>query len=137
VASASLLRRPIDLTLVEAGLRKLLPGCGAARLDPERIAALVAAHFELVAEALASRSRRRELLVPRQIAMYLCSRYTDASLQRIGRAFQRNHPSVANAVRAIERALAARSPMASRIAPLQAELDALTGGRRGPQRAKR
>ena len=134
-ASASLLKRSIDLALVEAALRKVLPRLGA-RLDPERIAALVAAHFDTGADALASRSRRREILVPRQIAMYLCSRYTDSSLQRIGEAFRRNHPSVAHAVRAVERALAARAPMASRVAPLLAELDALSGGRRGPQRKR-
>ena len=136
VASASLLKRSIDLALVEAALRKVLPRSGGAQLDPERIAALVAAHFGTPTDTLASRSRRREVLVPRQIAMYLCSRYTDASLQRIGEAFRRNHPSVAHAVRAVERALAARAPVASRVAPLLAELDALSGGRKGPQRKR-
>ena len=136
VASASLLKRSIDLALVEAALRKVLPRPGGAHLDPERIAALVATHFGTATDALASRSRRREVLVPRQIAMYLCSRYTDASLQRIGEAFRRNHPSVANAVRAVERALTLRAPVASRVAPLLAELDALSGGRKGPQRKR-
>ena len=136
-ASASLLKRSIDLALVEAALRKVLPGGGSGhRIDPERVAALVAAHFGTSLDTLASRSRRREFLIPRQIAMYLCSRYTDASLQRIGEAFRRNHPSVANAVRAIERSLATRSAVASRVAPLVAELDDLSGGRKGPQRKR-
>jgi len=136
VASASLLARPIDPALVELALRKVLPsGSGAARLDPERVAALVAAHFDTTQDALCSRSRRRDVLAPRQIAMYLCAHYTDASLERIGRAFGRNHPSVANAVRAVERAVAARAPLAARVAPLAAELDALCGRRKGPRRA--
>jgi chromosomal replication initiator protein len=136
VASASLLARPIDPALVELALRKVLPrGSGAARLDPERVAALVAAHFDTTQDALCSRSRRRDVLAPRQIAMYLCARYTDASLERIGRAFGRNHPSVANAVRAVERAVAARAPLAARVEPLAAELDALCGRRKGPRRA--
>ena len=132
--SAALLGRSIDLLLVEAALRKVLPRRAGCAIDPERVAALVAAHFGTSIDLLASRSRRRDFLVPRQIAMYLCSRYTDASLQRIGEAFRRNHPSVANAVRAVERSLATRSPVASRVAPLLAELDALTGGRKGPHR---
>jgi chromosomal replication initiator protein len=137
IASASLLRRPIDAELVDAALRKVLPGTRAGGLEPERIAELVAAHFGVPASALGARSRRREHLVPRQVAMYLCTRYTDASLHRIGQCFGRNHPSVANAVRAVERAAGARPALRERLAALAAEIDALAGGgRRGPRRAR-
>jgi chromosomal replication initiator protein len=137
VASASLLRRPIDLPLVEAALRKVQPRGGAGGLDPEHIAEIVAAQFHTTPAALASRSRRREVLLPRQLAMYLSTRHTHASLERIGRAFARNHPSVANAVRAVERALAARPALRERIEALRAEIEALGGGRKGPRRAGR
>ena len=137
LASASLLRRPIDLALVESSLRKVLPHDGGAGVGPERIAELVAAHFGTTPAALASRSRRRDVLLPRQLAMYLCTLYTDASLERIGRAFARNHPSVANAVRAVERAIAGRPALCSRVEGLRAEIEALRGGRRGPRRAPR
>jgi chromosomal replication initiator protein len=135
LASASLLRRPIDLPLVETALRKVLAGTAGGALPPERIAELVAAHFRTTVEALASRTRRRDVLAPRQIAMYLCTRHTDASLQTIGRVFARNHPSVANAVRAVERALAARPAARERLALLVAEIEALSGTRKGPRRS--
>jgi chromosomal replication initiator protein len=137
VASASLLHRPIDLPLVEMALRKVLPRTAGGALPPERIAELVAAHFRTSVEALASRTRRRDVLVPRQIAMYLCTRHTDASLQTIARVFARNHPSVANAVRAVERSLAARPAQRERLAALVAEIEALAGTRKGPRRAGR
>jgi chromosomal replication initiator protein len=136
LASASLLRRPIDPALVESALRKVLPRAGGAGPDPERIAEIVAAHFGTTAAALGSRSRRRDVLLPRQLAMYLCTLYTDASLERIGRAFGRNHPSVGSAVRAVERALASRPAQRAQFDALRAEIEALAGDRKGPRRSR-
>lgn len=137
LAMASLLRRPIDLGLVEVALRKLTPRAPGGALAPERVAEIVAAHFQLPVGALAARSRRKDVLLPRQIAMYLCTRHTDASLERIGRVFGRNHSAVSNAVRAVQRGLATRPALQARIAAIVDELEALTGGRKGPRRAGR
>jgi chromosomal replication initiator protein len=127
VASASLLKRSIDLDLVESALRKVLPRAIAAGVDAERVVATVATAFQTTPDALASRTRRREVLVPRQLAMYLCTRYTDTSLQRIGELFGRNHTAVASAVRAIERGLLERAPLRYKIEALIARLDTLSG----------
>jgi chromosomal replication initiator protein len=137
LATASLLRRPIDLDLVEMALRKLTPRNASAALEPARIAELVAAHFQLTPAALASRSRRREVLLPRQIAMVLCMQHTDASMEQIGRIFERSHPAVVNAPRALQAALAARPALQERIAAIRAEIEAITGTRKGPRRAGR
>lgn len=127
VATASLLKRSIDLDLVESALRKMLPRLAAQGLDAERVVETVAAAFQTTPAALASRTRRREVLVPRQLSMYLCTRYTDASLQRIAQLFGRNHPSVANAVRAVERGLLERAPLRYKLEALIARLDTLSG----------
>jgi chromosomal replication initiator protein len=127
VASASLLKRAIDLDLVESALRKMLPRLAAQGLDSERVVETVATAFQTTPTALASRTRRRDVLVPRQLAMYLCTRYTDASMQRIGQLFGRNHPSVANAVRAVERGLLERAPLRYKVEALIARLDTLAG----------
>ena len=137
LATASLLRRPIDLELVDMALRKLTPRSTSGTLEPARIAELVATHFQLTPAALASRSRRREVLVPRQIAMVLCMQHTDASMEQIGRTFGRSHPAVANAPRALKVALAARPALQERLATIRAEIEALTGARKGPRRAGR
>lgn len=137
LATASLLRRPIDLELVEMALRKLSPRSASGAVDPARIAEIVATHFQLTPAALASRSRRREVLLPRQIAMVLCMQHTGASMEQIGRTFGRSHPAVANAPRALKAALAARPALAERLAALRTEIEALTGARKGPRRAGR
>jgi chromosomal replication initiator protein len=107
VTIASLFKRPIDTELTAESLRGRSPRVTALakRATPEAIIEAVAGFFQTSADALASRSRRRDVLVPRQLSMYLCRRYTDASLADIGRLLNRDHPSVANAIRKIERQL--------------------------------
>jgi chromosomal replication initiator protein len=126
VASASLLKRPIDLELTAAALHKLAPAVVCARrLDPSAVIDAVAAFFRTKPEVLASRSRRRDVLVPRQLAMYLCRRYTDAPLVEIGRALGRDHPAVSNAVRGIERRILENAPLRYKVEALCERLDAL------------
>jgi chromosomal replication initiator protein len=129
VASASLLKRPIDLNLTREALRKLTPQPDrAAELEPTAIIETVAAFFRTRPEALASRSRRRDVLVPRQLAMYLCRRYSDAPLAAIGRSLGRDHPAVSNAVKVIERRMLEHAPLRYQIEALCARLDAQRGG---------
>lgn len=108
VTTASLLKQPINLDLARETLqsrsRRRKPE-EAPCACPEDIIKVVAVFFKKTPESLASRSRRRDVLHPRQLAMYLCSRYTDASFSDIGRALERNHPSVVNSVRKVEREL--------------------------------
>lgn len=125
VASAALLKRPIDLALTEAALRKLAapraPLLGQLELDT--VIEVVAAFFKTTPAALATRSRRRDVLLPRQLAMYLCRRYTSASLQRIGDALGRDHPAVSHAVAAVERRILERAPLRYQVEALAARLD--------------
>jgi chromosomal replication initiator protein len=138
VATASLLDRPVDLELTRAALHKLeAPREARPRLRPEAVIAVVAAFFQTTPAALASRSRRRDVLVPRQLAMFLCRRFTDLPLGAIARAFGREHPAVANAVRAVERRMLERAPLRYQVEALSARLGALapaaeSGGAREP-----
>ena len=101
VARATLLKQQITTELVEEALSTVeLPG---RRRSIGEIIGLVARSYSLRPEDLRSRSRKRHITRPRQLAMYLCRRYTDASLKEIGRALSRDHTSVMYAVDAIER----------------------------------
>ncbi|MBW2423705.1 MAG: hypothetical protein JRG86_05620 [Deltaproteobacteria bacterium] len=114
VTTASLLGRAIDLDLTRDAID--LKSAASPRRAPRTIAVseivrIVAAFFGKRPEALASRSRRRDVLVPRQLAMYLAHRYTDASLTEIGRALGRDHPAVRNAIGRIERQVLENAPL--------------------------
>ena len=129
VATASLLKRPIDARLTEDALRKLSAAPPArAALEISQVVGVVASFFKTTPAALAARSRRRDVLVPRQLAMYLCRRYTESSLQRIGEALGRDHPAVSHALKIVERDILERAPVRYQIEALAQRLEGLTGG---------
>jgi chromosomal replication initiator protein len=129
VESAALLKRPIDLELTRRALHKLGPIEERAQsLEVGAVVRTVAAFFGHTPEQLAARSRRRDVLLPRQLAMYLCRRYTEAPLGAIAQAFGREHPAAANAVRQIERAILERAPLRYQVEELAARLERLRRG---------
>jgi chromosomal replication initiator protein len=95
------------------------------RVSVREVVELVAAFFGTTPAAMASRSRRRDVLLPRQLAMYLCRRYTDASLTEIGRLLGRDHPAVRNAVSVMERQILERPPLRYQVEALSDRLEHL------------
>jgi len=103
VARASLLKRPITTELVCETLNEtqVAQSSRGAQTVGE-IMAICAKAYSMTVDTLCGRSRLRRVVRPRQFAMYLCRKYTNASLKEIGRAFDRDHTSVMHAVKAIE-----------------------------------
>jgi chromosomal replication initiator protein len=122
VASSVLLRRPIDRELTEQALRKVEPMRIRRSLEPPTVVRVVAAFFGMRPEALSAKSRRRDVLLPRKLAIYLCHRYTDASIAGIGRALGREHTAVRNAIASVERALLERAPLRYQVEELTSRL---------------
>ncbi len=129
VAMASLMKRPIDRELSEAALRKLAAPEPRGQLDATTVIRAVALFFGKSQEALAARTRRRDVLIPRQLAMYLCRRYTNLPLVEIARAFDRDHPAVSNAIKVVERKILERAPLRYQVEELSARLDRLERSR--------
>jgi chromosomal replication initiator protein len=129
VTTAVLLKRSIDLGLTREALAKKYVSFAQAprQLDPAAVIAVVSSFFKTTSEALSSRSRKQSVLMPRQLAMYLCHRYTDASLTEIGRAFKRDHPAVKNAIARVERQVLERAPLRYQLEALTARLKERTG----------
>jgi len=124
VATASLLKKPIDLALTEAALHKVAnPGGKSGLIGVEDVIRTVCDFFGVSIEELSSRSRRRSILVPRQLAMFLSRRYTDASLAEIGRALGRDHPAVRNAIQVVERAILERAPLRYQVEELASRIE--------------
>ena len=74
-----------------------------ARVSLEEIQRRVAEYFQVDVTELRGVRRHRSILYPRQIAMFLCRRLTEASLPEIGRVFGgRDHTTVLHAVEKIE-----------------------------------
>lgn len=95
LAYAQLHAAPITMELTEAALQNILPEKKPRPITIARIQTLVAKEFDLKPEDLCVKRRTRNLVVPRQIAMYLSRELTDASLPKIGDAFGgRDHTTV-------------------------------------------
>jgi chromosomal replication initiator protein len=127
VARASLLKTAIAPELVAEALAAVnLPGRARSL---EEIMAETARAYGLDAAALRSRSRKQSFTRPRQIAMYLARRYTQASLAEIGRAFGRDHTSVMYAVDVVERRIVERPQLRYELEALAARVSAPTAAR--------
>ncbi len=97
------------------------------RLDVAAVQDVVCASFSLTREQLTAPSRDPRLSWARQLAMYLARQHTGASLPVIGRAFDRRHSTVLNAVRSATTRLEADAEARALAAELSRRL--LTGGR--------
>ena len=74
--------------------------------SPEEILKAVAEHYNLKLEEVRGAGRRKEVVIPRQIAMYLIREMTHASLPEIGQFFDgRDHTTVLYAIQKIQESL--------------------------------
>ena len=63
----------------------------------------VADYFKVELEAMKGKVKKREIVVPRQVAMYFCKRYTQLTLALIGDNFGgRDHSTVIHALEMVE-----------------------------------
>ncbi len=76
----------------------------SSRITIDDIQRRVAGYFQIDLTEIRGVKRQRSILYPRQIAMFLCRRLTEASLPEIGQAFGgRDHTTVMHAVEKIEK----------------------------------
>ncbi len=121
VAKASLLNLPIDTKLAESILRNIVRRFREITL--ESIQELVCKYYKLTVDELLSRSRKRSIAQPRQIAMYLARRYTGQSLQAIGRSFNRYHATTLHAIGVVERLVRENGPVQKQVEFLSRRLE--------------
>lgn len=97
-AFASLQRTIADVSLAETVLKDLFPAGGNHAISVDLIMDEVSAYFNISKVDLCSPARNRQLVMARQIAMFLTRELTDLSLPRIGKAFGgRDHTTVMHA----------------------------------------
>ncbi|MBR3765216.1 MAG: chromosomal replication initiator protein DnaA [Clostridia bacterium] len=95
VAYANLTQKPLTVQLVGEALRDLFVTQARKEVTPQLIMQTVADYYSINMQDLVSHSRRREITVPRQIAMYLTREMTNLSLPQIGQVFgNRDHTTV-------------------------------------------
>jgi len=103
VAANQLTGEPITVALAEKTLADLIRAREARRVRIEDILRIVSRHYKVPRNDLLSSRRSRDVVRPRQIAMYLAKSLTSRSLPEIGRRFGgRDHTTVLHSVRKVE-----------------------------------
>ena len=74
----------INLKMAEEALKDIISPGAQREVTPELIIQIVAEHFGLTPQDIASQKRTKEIVYPRQIAMYLCRDMLATPLQTIG-----------------------------------------------------
>ena len=99
---ATLLKKKIDLDLAKEVLRNIVKEI-QADVSVDFIQKMVAEYFKGDIESLKAKVKKREIVIPRQLAMYFCKRYTQLTLALIGENFGgRDHSTVIHALESVE-----------------------------------
>ena len=90
---ANLEKKPITLELAEQALKDTIET--QHEITPQLIMEVVAQHFNITVSDILSKKKNKEIANPRQICMYLCRKYTDYSLQALGKVMgNRDHSTI-------------------------------------------
>ncbi|HUV05623.1 MAG TPA: chromosomal replication initiator protein DnaA [Armatimonadota bacterium] len=125
LAYSSLMKVPLSVRLAKEVLERYIVEKKLSELTPDAIQRAVARAFGVDAHDLQSESRRRDLVTPRHVAMYLSRALTACSLAAIGKVFGgRDHATVLHACRRIEALLGKDPSLRSTVEQLTQDLKA-------------
>ncbi len=101
---SNLKEEPITMALAREALKDLLPEDKKVDVNPTRIKEIVADYYHITLQSLMSQRRDKEVVVPRQIAMYLCHDMLSLPYKRIALLFDRSdHTTAISACDRIEK----------------------------------
>ena len=95
LAMASIEHRKVNLDLAAETVRYYSTAeAETVKIEAETIIEVVAEHFEIAVADLLGKKRNKEIVMPRQIAMYVAREMANMSYPDIGRAFDRDYTTV-------------------------------------------
>ncbi len=122
-AYASLENRPLNQDLAREVLGDMLSGNQPRKITTKQIIELTAETFGFSVEELCGPSRRRPLVIARQISMYVIRELTDYSYPAIAREFGgRDHTTVIHAVEKITALMRERRHIYDQVTELMARV---------------
>lgn len=101
IAHASLTKKEIDIDLAQKVINNVVVNSGSI-ITLDHIKKCVADHYEVPIDKLKSQTRKRNVVLARQLSMYFAKNITNHSLKAIGDSFGgRDHSTVIYSVRAV------------------------------------
>jgi chromosomal replication initiator protein len=122
-AFASLTRTNMTIDLAKEVLRNTLRG-SQREITIEGIQKTICDYYNIKVGDLKAKRRTKNIAIPRQVAMYLCRKYTETSFPAIGDKFGgRDHSTVIHASKTIERKIKEDPYMLTTIEKLERNLN--------------
>lgn len=87
VAYSSINREQITTNIAQQAMNDLYDKPERPNVTIELIQEMVCRYYKVSKDDLLGKSRSRDIVIPRQVAIYLCKELTDTSLQQIGNYF--------------------------------------------------
>ena len=101
IANASLIKRDIDLELAKQTLKSIVHDIDS-EVGIDYIQKTVSEFFKVSIDQLKDKTRKKEIVMARQLAMYFSKEYTNLSLKSIGYHYGgRDHSTVIHAVQTV------------------------------------
>jgi chromosomal replication initiator protein len=102
IAQSMLNRREIDVNLAKEVIKNFVQHINK-EITVDFIKQIVAEHFSLPIDKLAAETRKRQIVIARQLSMYLAKNMTNTSLKAIGEKFGgRDHSTVIHSCKAVQ-----------------------------------
>jgi len=102
VAQSTLNNKTVNTDLAREVIEQFVSR-SSKEISVNNIKKLVAAHFELPVEKLQGKTRKRSIVIARQLSMYLAKNFTNSSLKSIGNDFGgRDHSTVIYSLKAVQ-----------------------------------
>jgi chromosomal replication initiator protein len=93
---------PVTLEVVKRALADVQSGTGESSFLIDKIFRAVSKYYDVPIDTLKSPRRQQNIVLARQVCMYLLRTLTDSPLSEIGSFFNRDHTTVINAVNKVE-----------------------------------
>jgi len=123
LAQSNLNNRQIDIELAKEIIQKFVTQINKG-ITVENIARLVAEHFDVPIETLSSKTRKRQVVIARQLSMYLAKNYTKSSLKTIGDNFGgKDHSTVIYSINTVRDLIDTDSLFKDTVAELEKKVE--------------
>lgn len=102
-AYSGLVNREITLDMAKEAIKKYRTTSSSRIITPEMIIKSVSSLFRIREEDITSKRKTKDIVVPRQIAIYLCKNLTELSYNKIGEYFGgKDHSTIIHAIKKVE-----------------------------------
>lgn len=124
IAYSKLNNIEINLTMAQDVLKDIIYPNAEHIVTPKMIANIVCEHYGVKLSNVASRKKNAECVIPRQVIMYMCREYTDATLDSIARLLnKKDHSTVMHGVDKVKEEMENNEELRSNIIIIKKKLN--------------